>query len=191
MTECLTLDIQQSACLEEARDRFLAEMRAWVDRVVRDYRDGVSSDSHDAGTFMTPWAVYVRMTDDSHPLRFMQQHRDKVKAHFDAAGQWLDGYWRTQDVHHGSEHFGIFLHTLWALAPDDEETVRQFEDAAEHIGNWKAGFPKWYDWEQRVFRSFYLGTESIGEPAVNVPDHLRLVALSVAAYHFHLTLSTY
>ena len=182
MRECLSLAIQHSASPEQAADRFLAEMQSWVDRVLGDYPDGVSSDSHDSGTFMTPWAVYVEATDDSRPVRLMQQHRDKAKAHFETIGQWLDGYWHSQDVHHGTEHFGIFLRTLWTLAPDDEETVRQFEDAAEHIGNWKAGFPKWYDWEHQVFRSFHLGTESIGEPAVNVPDHLRLAALALTAY---------
>ena len=69
------------------------------------------------------------------------------------SGQWLDGYWRRQEAHHGPEHFDLFLRALWELDPKDAETVRQFDDAAEHIGNWKPGLPDWYDWERGVFVS--------------------------------------
>ena len=76
----------------------------------------------------------------------------------------------------------LFLRALWQLERGDYETVRQMEDAAEHIGNWKAGFPDWYDWQTGLFRSMHLGTEDVGEATCNVPDHMRMVRLCLLAH---------
>ena len=178
----LTLPVQRSASLHEAADAFLADVRAWMDCVLDAHPDGFHSDSHDGGTFMTPWAVYVRSTGDSRPVEFMRRYRDDSRARFEASRQWLHGYWRRQEAHHGTEDFDVFLRTLWALDPADAESVRQFEDAAEHGGNWAAGIPQWYDWERGVFRSFHLGTEFVGAPGPNVPEHMRLASLALTAH---------
>jgi len=182
MAKSLTLRVEPSASLRQAAENFLDEVRAWVERVIEANPDGVTSDSHDGGTFMVPWAVYAQASGDGRVAEFMRSYRDNAKAHFEAAGKWLDGYWRTQEAHHGPEHFQLFMHTLWSLDPTDAETVRQFEDAAEHIGNWKDGFPKWYDEERGMLRSFHLGTESVGKAAPNVPEHVRFVDMAVKAH---------
>ena len=182
MDEHLTIEVEQSPSLKDARGRFLGEMCAWAERVISAHPSGITPTGHDGCTFITPWAVYARASGDGRVADFMRKCRDNAKAHFEAAGKWLDGYWRRQEAHHGTEHFDIFLHALWQLSPDDAETVRQFEDAAEHIGNWKSGFPEWYDWRRGVFRSFHLGTEHVGEPSVNVPDHVRFLSLALGAF---------
>jgi len=181
VTDGLTVVVAESASLAEAADAFLDEMRAWVEAVLEAHADGFVSDSHDGGTFMVPWGVHARATGDRRAVEFMRRYRDGAKARFEASDQWLDGYWRRQEAHHGPEHFGLFLRALWELDPKDAETVRQFEDAAEHVGNWKPGLPDWYDWDRDVFRSFFLGTEHVGEPGPDVPEHVRFVALALTA----------
>lgn len=182
MADRLHLAIRPSDDKDEAVQRFLDAIRQWTRRTVDAFPDGYVSDSHDGGTFMVPWVPYIRATDDPVPLDFMRRYRDAAKRHFEKTGQWLDGYWRRQEAHHGTEHFDIFLRALWQLDPADPHTVEQLEDAAEHIGNWKDGLPQWYDADANLFRSMHLGTEVVGEPTCNIPDHLRLVSLCLLAH---------
>jgi len=181
MSKSSSIPVEQSASVPQAVEGFLEEMRAWSERVEAAHPDGWQSDSHDGGTFMTSWEVYVRATEDTRPLEFMRRYRDDARAHFEQTDQWLHGYWRKQEAHHGTEHFGLFLQSLWRLAPEDAETIRQVEDAAEHIGNWVKEIPAWYDWEEGLFRSFPLGTETVGDPAINIPDHVRFVDIALLA----------
>ncbi len=182
MAEKLTEKVDQSPSLSSAIDRFLNAVHAWTKRVLAAYPEGFTSDSHDGGTFMLPWTPYIRTSGDTGPLQFMRHYRDEAKRHFEETEKWLDGYWRRQEVHHGTEHFDLFLRALWYVDPEDRETVRQLEDAAEHIGNWKPGFPGWFDWNTGLFRSLYLGTEYVGEYADNVPDSVRMASLSLLAH---------
>jgi hypothetical protein len=97
---------------------------------------------------------------------------------------WVHGYWKTQEAHHGTEHFELFLGTLARLDPTDERTRAQLLDAAEHIGNWVDEIPAWYDEETGLFRSFYLGTEYVGDEGsqANVAAHLRFANICLIAY---------
>jgi hypothetical protein len=180
--EPIRREVAYSAGLEEACERFLDLIGAWTGRVREAYPDGYVSDSHDGGTFMLPWLAYMRARDDDAAWRFFAQYRDAARQHFEAAGQWRHGYWKRQEAHHGTEHFDLYLYALWLMDPGDGATVAQFEDAAEHIGNWAPGFPDWFDWQGGVFRSTYLGTEHVGEPEGNVPDHLRFASMALGAY---------
>ena len=182
MPDTITLTVEPSSSLQAAADSFIQAIGAWTKRVIAAYPEGFISDSHDGGTFMIPWAPYIKATGDERPLAFMQKYRDEAKRHFEETDQWLDGYWRRQEVHHGTEHFDLFLRELWYLQPDDCETVHQLEDAAEHAGNWKPGFPEWFDWESGLFRSLYLGTEFVGEFSRNIPDSVRVARVSMLAY---------
>ena len=107
-----------------------------------------------------------------------EQQRDRIRDHFTATDQWRHGYWRMHEAHHGTEHFELFLGALHRLDPDDDgDTTSQLVDAAEHIGNWVADVPPWFDWETGLFRSTFLGTDGAKvEPGLtlNVPDHFRL-----------------
>ncbi|MFW6309080.1 MAG: hypothetical protein ACOC1S_03595 [bacterium] len=168
--------------LEKVCELFLQDIGKWAYRVMNKYPDGFVSDSHDGGTFMTPWSVYIKYKEDEKVLNFMKKYRDNSSQHFKQTGQWHHGYWKRQEAHHGPEHFQIFLYTLWQLDPEDEITKNQFIDATEHIGNWEEGIPEWYDREAGLMRSMYLGTEYVGDPAINVPDHIRFVDLALKAY---------
>ncbi|MFW6006732.1 MAG: hypothetical protein ACOCQ5_01995 [Halanaerobiales bacterium] len=168
--------------LEKVCELFLQDIGKWAYRVMNKYPDGFVSDSHDGGTFMTPWSVYIKYKEDEKVLNFMKKYRDNSSQHFKQTGQWHHGYWKKQEAHHGPEHFQIFLYTLWQLDPEDEITKNQFIDATEHIGNWEEGIPEWYDREAGLMRSMYLGTEYVGDPAINVPDHIRFVDLALKAY---------
>ncbi|MFW5988225.1 MAG: hypothetical protein ACOCQA_02160 [bacterium] len=168
--------------LQKACKLFLQDIGDWAYRVVNKYPDGFVSDSHDGGTFMVPWAVFVKYNEDQKILKFMKKYRDNSCQHFKKNGQWYHGYWKRQEAHHGPEHFQIFMYTLWQLDTDDDITVKQFIDAVEHIGNWANKIPEWYDWEKGLMKSMYLGTEYVGKPAINVPDHIRFVDLAIKAY---------
>ncbi len=182
MAENHTTQVTSSRSYEHAIDRFLEAIGDWIYCVRQEYPDGFSSDSHDGGTFMTSWIPYIDVTSDEAAIRFMQDYRDQARAHFDETDQWHHGYWRKQEAHHGTEHFDIFLRALWEVQPNDDETVRELEDAAEHVGNWVDDIPEWFDYETGLFRSIYLGTEFVGDPTCNLPDHIRLVRLSLLAY---------
>lgn len=169
-----------------ARDAFLASVRSWAYACIERYENAPPNDVHDQGTYMTAWAPYIQAGDDRRALVFMKERRDRIRDHFVESGQWHHGYWRLQEAHHGTEHFELFLGTLFALDPDDAVTRSHLLDAAEHVGNWAPDIPRWFDTESGLFRSMYLGTETVRtEPGMelNIPDHLRYINLCLLAYH--------
>ncbi|MFP4056763.1 MAG: hypothetical protein ACLF0G_07830 [Candidatus Brocadiia bacterium] len=176
--------IESSPSLEAACARFLDEIGDWVRQCVDELADAPALDSHDQGTFTTAWASYIRARDGGRALRFATRLRDAARDHFVAQGRWHHGYWTVADVHHGTEHFQLFLGALLRLAPDDGETAAQLADAAEHLGNWVAGVPPWFDWEQGLFRALKFGTRAVeeGRPRVNLAPHFRCVGIALLAH---------
>ncbi len=181
----ITHTVVASANLAEARERFLADVGTWVRDCIERYADVPPNDVHDQATYTTGWEPYIQQTGDTKALAFMQQVRDEIRAHFTNLGLWKHGYWTMQEAHHGTEHFELFLGALFRLAPEDEVTQAQLLDAAEHIGNWCADVPPWFDEATGLFRSMYLGTQGariMDGAELNVPDHLRFVNLCLLAY---------
>ncbi len=175
--------IEPSTGLEEAAERFLDELGDWALECVRRYGDTAPTDGHDQGTYTTGWAPWVRRRDDGAVLAFLKDTRDRIRDHFVQSGAWQHGYWRVHEPHHGTEHYELFLGTLLALNPNDDETARQLDDAAEHVGNWVAGVPDWYDADARLFRAVHMGTAEVAdEPPLNVPDHVRFVNVCLLAH---------
>lgn len=185
-----TIDIAKSVSLADACTGLLGDVRVWIDSCIESYADEPAIDCHDQGTFTTSWVCTARRLGHSACVAFMTQLRDKTRAHHVDAGHWRHGYWRMQEAHHGTEHFELFLGALNRLAPEDEETVRQLVDAAEHIGNWVPEVPAWFDWESGLFRSMHFGADGVkldcGE-RLNVPDHLRFVNIALSAYRMTST----
>ncbi len=180
----LTLAVEHSVGFSEAYMRFMTSVGRWVEVCIERYADAEPTDVHDQGTYTTGWAPYLQARQDAHALDFLKQRRDAIHDHFVTTGQWHHGYWRTQEAHHGTEHFDLFLGTLFTLDPDDPETRRQILNATEHIGNWVDGIPAWFDTDSHLFRSMYLGTGEVRtEPgmALNIPDHLRFARLCLLA----------
>ncbi len=178
-----SVPVDRSAGLDAAIQAFLGEVRAWVESCIADYSDVPPTDSHDQGTFTTAWEPYIRAAGDSRALGFMKHLRDAIREHFISRGLWRHGYWRTQEAHHGTEHFHLFLGTLWRLDPGDDETVRQLLDAAEHFGNWESSIEPWFDWNTGLYRSFYFGTDGVRDGVcANVADHVRCVHIALIAH---------
>ncbi|RME51501.1 MAG: hypothetical protein D6790_19885, partial [Caldilineae bacterium] len=180
-----TQAVEPSADVAEARARFLADLHAWITDCMARYGDAPATDVHDQGTYITGWEPYLRATGDREVLAFITRTRDRIRDHFVTTDQWRHGYWRMQEAHHGTEHFELFLGMLSRVAPSDSETRRQLFDAAEHMGNWSAEAPPWFDWERRRFRSLFFGTDGVRlEPGmdVNTPDHLRCVNICLLAF---------
>lgn len=181
----VTTTIDRSRDLATACSRFLDELEAWAEACIAELADAPPIDGHDQGTFTIAWAPLVERRGYRPALDFMKALRDGTAAHFADRGLWRHGYWRMADVHHGTEHFELFLATLWRLDPDDPETVRQMADAAEHLGNWVPDVPAWFDWDTGLFRSMHFGTDGVtDEPggAVNLAPHLRCVTLCLLAH---------
>jgi hypothetical protein len=177
--------IESSDGLGEACDRFLDELGAWIHLCVRRYRRASPTEVHDQATYATSWETWVRARDPGRVRDFLATLRDKIARHFHRTRQWRHGYWRISDVHHGTEHFELFLGTLWRIDPDDAATRDQLLDAAEHFGNWSSDVPPWFDWDSGLFHSAVFGTDGVlpaATPRINVPDHLRCINLCLLAH---------
>lgn len=181
----ITQQLDPSTNPAEACARLLDDVGHWVHDCMARYADAPATDVHDQGTFTTGWEPYIRLREDGEALSFLQSVRDKISAHFTGTDQWHHGYWRMQEAHHGTEHFELFLGMLLRLDPDDARTKAQLVDAAEHLGNWVAEVPPWFDWQSGLFRSSFFGTDAVRtEPgmALNMPDHFRCVNISLLAH---------
>ena len=176
--------LEPSHDLSHARQRFLDVLRRWAYEAIARYADEPATDVHDQGTYTTGWEPLLRAEPDERILRFLQQKRDRILDHFSRTQQWRHGYWRMQEAHHGTEHYELFLGAMQRVLPDDRETARQLDDAAEHMGNWSPAAPDWFDWDRRRFHSLFFGADGLRtEPgmALNSPDHLRCVNICLLA----------
>lgn len=183
-------EVPRSATLDEACDRFMSELRGWVEDCLEEHAEAPllgpgRPDGHDQLTYTTSWATLIRRAEDERVLAFMKRERDRIRAHYEACGAWHHGYWKHQEAHHGTEHFELFLGTLLELDPNDTATLEQLHDAAEHFGNWVEAVPAFFDWETGLFRSVYLGTAHVGEDesgAINTADHVRFVNIALQLF---------
>jgi hypothetical protein len=177
--------IESSDDLGEACDQFLDRLGAWIHLCVRRHRRASATDVHDQATYTTSWEPWVRARDSGPVRGFLAALRDKIARHFHRTRQWRHGYWRLSDVHHGTEHFELFLGTLWRIDPHDAATRDQLLDVAEHFGNWSRDVPPWFDWDSGLFHSAVFGTDGVlpgATPRINVPDHLRCINLCLLAH---------
>ena len=180
-------DVPRSSSLRRACHHFLDTLQAWVEACIARHDDQppLGPDHHDQLTYTTPWATLIEHREHDAALGFMKRRRDQVVAHYEQCGAWYHGYWKRQEAHHGTEHFELFLGTLQRLDPEDRETRRQLEDAAEHFGNWSDAAPAFFDWDTGLFRSVYLGTEHVGDDpaaAINMPDHVRFINIALPLF---------
>ena len=182
MTSTKILD---SGTVSVACVHFHTDIRDWVRACIQEFAPAPPINGHDQATFTTAWAPYISDRGDQQALDFMTDLRDRIKASFAEKRLWKHGYWRMADVHHGTEHFELFLGTLWRLKPDDDETVRQLTDAAEHMGNWVSEIPAWFDWDRGLFRGLHFGSDGVKpmpEGTFNLPDHLRCANVCLLAH---------
>ena len=96
-----------------------------------------------------------------------------------------NGYFKMEDVHHGTELFLGFLPRYIDLFPEDENAKQLILKVADFIGNWKTGVDNWFDYKKNNFKSWYLGSEGIHENNLfkyNTADHLRLIHITLLAW---------
>lgn len=177
--------VERSGGLSSACGRFLHEIGTWAHACMERYAAAPPTDVHDQATYTTGWEPYIAATGDPGVLAFVLDLRERIAEHFVRTGAWRHGYWTMHEVHHGTEHFELFLGMLLRLVPADPKTAAQLIDVAEHMGNWSPDVEPWFDPERRLFRSSYFGTSGVRlEPGmeVNLPDHFRCANICLLAY---------
>jgi len=180
-----SLIVEYSSNLRSACNRFLNDIGLWVSECIAEFGDEPPTEGHDQATYTTGWEPYLRTTSDAAPLQFMKDLRDRIARKFTDEGVWEHGYWKREETHHGTEHFELFIATLWRLDPDDSDTVSHFLDATEHLGNWSNEVPGWFNWGKGMFHSMYFGTDGVfGDTGsrLNIPDHFRCLNLVLIAH---------
>lgn len=179
-----SMTVAMSSSLKEACGLFLGDLQKWAYACIERHRDHPPTDGHDQLTYATGWEPYILASHDEHVIRFLTSTQEETASHFARKGKWRHGYWRVQEAHHGTEHFELFLGFMTRVAAGNPTTLRQLVDAVEHIGNWNAQIPEWFDYSTGLFRSLYFGTDGIraDKHELNMPDHLRCANLLMLAF---------
>lgn len=173
----MTATIHVHETLEAGRDALLREIKAWLHDVVsRDH--GTSwKGIHDEGTYLTSFREYHRLSNDPEVGRLVQDRFNASEAWWSKHGK--NGYHKIQEVHHGTEHFTIFLAWLKETGIGDKEALdARLRNAANHIVIKGKKRRAWYDPETNRFASTHLGTGFIGKDGLNIVEHLRLVRMA-------------
>lgn len=158
------------------------EMEAWLDQSRRMDPPSKHGGGEDEANYALAWFPHYLITGST-----------GVKAHFeylrDMLAGWVEreclhGYEAEAEAHHGTEPFLLFLPRYLGLF-DDEKAAKMLDDAAEHIGNWVADIPAWYDWDRDRFYGYFIGTRTVGgdpEYDVELAEHFRFIHIALAAH---------
>jgi hypothetical protein len=152
----------------------------WLKRAVATHAPVQWQGVHDEGTFLTAWREYYLLTHDPAVPEFAAQMLAHANTWFQA--HLPDGYFPRQEVHHGVEHFIIFLAWLLELDPTLPGLAAALRRGAHHILRPCGKRAPWYDGDATRFRSMFLGANKMGREGLNIPEHLRLVRLGYLAY---------
>ncbi len=161
----------------ESTARLLAWFKAWLAESARSNADIPWKGIHDEGTYLTAWREYYLHTADpevkSYAMGMLAKADKWLKRHL------AHGYWRKQEVHHGVEHFVIFLAWIHEMDPAEPLHARQLRDASANIIDAGSKNLKWYDPAANRFTSLYLGTKRVDySKGLNIAEHLRLARLA-------------
>ena len=159
----------------------LHELGDWLHCVMSRHLEQDWQGIHDEGTFLTSWAGYYAYTLDPSVPELASDLFDKWD-HW-AQDHFYHGYHPAQEVHHGTEHFLIFLDWFYRIVPGNERARAALVDGTHHVGNWAYGTPSWYDWQKRRYVSYSLGTKVAGTEGFNFVDHLRLLHMAMSGYN--------
>ncbi len=95
------------------------------------------------------------------------------------------GYFKMEDVHHGSELFLGFLPRYIDLFPDNLKAKELIINVSKLIGNWDKETEDWYNYSLKNFNSWYFGSDGISNRdnyKFNTADHLRFVHIALLAW---------
>jgi hypothetical protein len=162
---------------KEDQSKLLNSLKVWLDESSARNKPIKWKGIHDEGTFLTAWREYFRLTNDPLVDEFAQDMLSK--SNIWAKKHLVDGYHKIHEVHHGVEHFIIFL--PWMLELDSESPIakEQLVNAAKHICKTEPAKKTWYDFERKRFQSLYLGSKKVRQGfEINIVEHLRLIRLA-------------
>lgn len=147
------------ACWQDLRDCFLGVMTEYGTDLCQEPDDWCIA-SHEAGGAWRPLFFHMEYQDHEIWKRkmaaVMRERRRYVQAAFH------HGFPDEAEIHHEIETFLYFQMPLWHhRLPGQETGLESILDVAEHIINAVDGVPPWYDWDNNLFRSTYLGTRSV------------------------------
>ena len=159
------------------------ELSDWLAQSLRCDGPGPNGGGEDEANYALAWFPHYLVTREP---AITERFRDLLAA----LAAWVEarcfhGYEPEAEAHHGTEPFILFLPRYLALFPQDRTAVRLLLDAAEHVGNWCAGVPDWFDSRRGCFRSFHIGSRVVGDDprfAFELAEHLRFLHLALAAY---------
>ena len=160
-----------------AKQRLLDVLGAWLSDAIPRHQSEPWHGVHDEGTFLTSWREY-----------YLHTHDDRVKklafALFDHAETWMtkhfvNGYYPLHEVHHGIEHFIIFLAWLYELDPTYPGLAARFQGAAQHLAKSNPKSHPWFDFQRNRFTSLYLGSKKTKPKLnLNIVEHFRFLRLA-------------
>ena len=160
-----------------------SEMSQWLAQSVRSDGPGPNGGGEDEANYALAWFPHYLVTGE-------RAIADRFRVLLAALADWVTeqchhGYEPEAEAHHGTEPFILFLPRYLALFPQDRTARRLLLDAAEHVGNWCAEVPDWFDYGRGSFRSFVIGSRVVGgDPrfAFELAEHCRFLHLALAAF---------
>ncbi|MBD3187075.1 hypothetical protein GF325_09625 [Candidatus Bathyarchaeota archaeon] len=169
-------EIPSDPSIEFAKQALFDELASWLDASRNRHEGTPWKGVHDEGTFLTSWREYDILIPDSSAREFALER-------FEAASKWSkeklpDGYHKRQEVHHGTEHFTIFLAWLLEIDPGCQPLLDQLWRAALHIVHQGKKRRPWYNFGTNRFTSMFLGSKRLGRDKLNIVEHLRMVRLA-------------
>ncbi len=159
------------------------EMDAWLDQSRRMDPPSKHGGGEDEANYALAWFPHYLITGSDGVREHFEYLRDMLAGWVER--ECLHGYEPEAEAHHGTEPFLLFLPRYLGLFPDDEKANALLEDAAEHIGNWVAGIPEWFDWKRNRFYGYYIGTRTVGRNNgydCEIAEHFRFVHIALAAH---------
>jgi hypothetical protein len=173
----------KSPDITSAFQHLLVELGAWIDASIDRNRQVPYHGIHDEGSFTFSWDAYYFLTGKRHVREFLSWLRDGFAAW--ARENMRHGYYKQGEVHHGTEPFTHFVARFRTLEPGNDVARSLLGDVAHHTGNWVAEIPAWYDWRERRFVSWSLGSEEVPTDSpqdYEEPDSIRPAMITLAAY---------
>jgi hypothetical protein len=173
----LPITFESGASASMAKAKLLDWFTAWLGESTRSNTSIPWKGIHDEGTYLTSWREYFLHANDpsvkSYAMTMLEKSDAWLRRHL------VHGYWPKQEVHHGVEHFIIFLAWIHELDPAEQIHARQLRGAAANILDTGSKRCRWFDLATNRFTSLYLGTRRVDpKKSLNIAEHLRLVRLA-------------
>jgi hypothetical protein len=164
------------ADVNDVEHELLEELKRWLVESYSKNRAIGWAGKHDEGTYLTSWREYYKISHD--PLVRNYALDMLKKADLWIQDNYYHGYHKKQEVHHGVEHFIIFLAWILEIDPTNTLARRQLAEAANNIVIQGKKSRPWYDFDTNRFTSMYLGTKKSKKEGLNIVEHLRFVRLA-------------